>query len=93
MGRTPSLAGKIVLVTGAGAGIGAAGARELHRRGARPVLVDCDRETVEAAAAAIGEKTMALVADVTSAADCEAAAASRTSRESLSITAPGGYCT
>jgi NAD(P)-dependent dehydrogenase (short-subunit alcohol dehydrogenase family) len=75
MGRTPSLAGKVVLVTGAGAGIGAAGARELHRRGARPVLVDCDRETVEAAAAAIGEKTMALVADVTSAADCEAAVA------------------
>jgi NADP-dependent 3-hydroxy acid dehydrogenase YdfG len=75
MGRVPSLAGKVVLITGAGAGIGAAGARELHRRGARPVLVDCDRETVEAAAAAIGSQTMALVADVTSAADCEAAVA------------------
>ena len=39
------------------------------------MLVDCDRETVEAAAAAIGSQTLALVADVTSAADCDAAVA------------------
>jgi NAD(P)-dependent dehydrogenase (short-subunit alcohol dehydrogenase family) len=37
-----SLAGLVVLITGAASGIGAATASELHRRGAKPVLVDCD---------------------------------------------------
>jgi len=69
------LAGRVVLVTGAGSGIGAAGARELHRRGAVPVLLDCDADTVAAAAAEIGPGTLALVADVTDAPACERAVA------------------
>jgi len=72
---TSPLAGRVVLVTGAGSGIGAAGARELHRRGAVPVLLDCDRDTVSATAAGIAPGTLALVADVTDAAACERAVA------------------
>jgi len=63
--------GLVVVVTGAGSGIGAAGARELRHRGAIPVLVDCDADTVAASARSIGADTLSLVADVTVPGDCD----------------------
>lgn len=67
------LDGKVVLVTGAGAGIGAAGAIELARRGARMVLVDIDAASLAATAAAIGGDPLCLGADVADADACSAA--------------------
>lgn len=52
-GRRTALAGKVVLITGAASGIGAAGARALQRLGAVPVLVDCDAAPLAALAAAM----------------------------------------
>ena len=73
----PSLRGHVVLVTGAASGIGAAGAAELLRRGAVPVLVDQDAPglTRQADAFAQGglERPLTVVCDVTSLAACEAA--------------------
>lgn len=77
---TPPLAGQVILITGAGAGIGAATALELHRRGAHPVLVDCDEDTLAATAALIGHTALSVVADVTSLAQCEAAVAEALAR-------------
>jgi len=71
----PPLAGQVVLVTGAGSGIGAASALELQRRGAIPVLVDCDDATLSAVAQGMGPGILAITADVTSLTDCEAAVA------------------
>jgi NAD(P)-dependent dehydrogenase (short-subunit alcohol dehydrogenase family) len=78
--RVPALDGQVVLVTGAGSGIGAAGAMELARRGAIPVLLDCDADTLEATAALIGRDTLVQRCDVTDAAACEAAVAAILSR-------------
>src|SRR5437016_13976285 len=61
------LAGRIVLITGAARGIGAASARRLARDGARVVLADLDGNAVEKLAAELGGA--ALPADVTRAAD------------------------
>jgi NAD(P)-dependent dehydrogenase (short-subunit alcohol dehydrogenase family) len=71
----PALAGQVVLITGAGAGIGAATARELQRRGATPVLLDCDATALAATAAALGDSVSSFVVDVTDADACEAAVA------------------
>lgn len=60
-----SLAGLIVLITGAASGIGAATARELHRRGAKPVLVDCDDIPMREVSVQCGG-ALTCVADVTS---------------------------
>jgi NAD(P)-dependent dehydrogenase (short-subunit alcohol dehydrogenase family) len=68
-----SLRGQVVLITGAGAGIGAAGARELVRRGAFAVLLDVDGALATATAEAIGPAASAVAGDVCSPADCQRA--------------------
>jgi NAD(P)-dependent dehydrogenase (short-subunit alcohol dehydrogenase family) len=81
MPRTaPPLRGQVVLITGAGSGIGAATAHELQRRGAVAVLVDCDAASVQAVASTLGAGVLALVADVTSLPECEAAVATALAR-------------
>ncbi len=69
----PPLRGQVILVTGAGSGIGAATALELQRRGATLVLLDCDAETLALTAAALGGAVLGVQADVCSPAACQAA--------------------
>ncbi len=71
---TPNLQGKIILVTGATAGIGEITARELARMGARMVLVGRNPQKCEASVASIRQETgnpdvHALVADLSSMAE------------------------
>ncbi|MFN3547296.1 MAG: SDR family NAD(P)-dependent oxidoreductase [Mesorhizobium sp.] len=64
---TRQLSGQVVLVTGAGRGIGAATARLLADRGAAVGVLDIDARLCEDTARSIGEaggKALALVADV-----------------------------
>lgn len=74
------LRGQVILITGAASGIGAATAAELHRRGALPVLVDCDAATLHRAAAHCGTDALAVVADVTLPDACAAAVAAAIER-------------
>lgn len=62
-----ALDGKVALVTGAAKGIGFETARALHVRGATVAVLDLERADAEAAAHAIGGRTLALDADVTDA--------------------------
>jgi NAD(P)-dependent dehydrogenase (short-subunit alcohol dehydrogenase family) len=79
--KSPSdLRGQVVLITGGGSGIGAATAKELHRRGAVPVLVDVDAATLVSSAAAIGRDVLTCLADVTDRAACDAAVAATLAR-------------
>ncbi len=78
--NAPPLPGQVILITGAGSGIGAATAQELARRGATVVLVDCDAATLAATAATLGANTLTVTADVTTGADCEAAVAQTLAR-------------
>ena len=58
---------KVVLITGAGGGIGSAVAEALHRRGASIVLVDVPAADLERVSAQLGHSRVAVVrADVTS---------------------------
>jgi NAD(P)-dependent dehydrogenase (short-subunit alcohol dehydrogenase family) len=68
-----SLSEKMVLITGGARGIGAATARGLVRRGARPVLADLDSEALARTAAAITPAPLTIELDVTDAAACAAA--------------------
>ncbi|WP_159840503.1 short-chain dehydrogenase/reductase [Nocardia sp. CY41] len=62
--RGYSVEGRVVLITGAGRGIGRELAAVLHRKQASVVLVDVDQDAVDAAAAALGGRTLAVAADV-----------------------------
>jgi NADP-dependent 3-hydroxy acid dehydrogenase YdfG len=64
---------KVIVITGASAGIGAALARHVAKAGARPVLLARRREELEAVAAACGERALPLVVDVTQRAQVEQA--------------------
>lgn len=72
---SPALAGKVILISGGGSGIGAAGAAELRRRGALPVLFDRDAAALAAVQRALGGDVLAIAGDVLDAASCAAAAA------------------
>jgi len=63
---------KVAIVTGGGRGIGLATARVLVREGARVVLGDLDRATLDAAVGDLGEeRSLGLTIDVTRGADAE----------------------
>lgn len=62
---------KVVVVTGASAGIGAELARQLVGNGAKVVLAARRREQLDAVAKGLGENALAVVADVTKRADVE----------------------
>jgi NAD(P)-dependent dehydrogenase (short-subunit alcohol dehydrogenase family) len=59
-----SLAGRVVLVTGAASGIGEATARRLSEEGARLALVDIQGAALEAVAESLGSSAVAIVADL-----------------------------
>lgn len=71
---------KVVVVTGASAGIGAALARQLGEKGARPVLVARRAAELQAAAAQAGPQALAITADVTVRAEVDKVVAAALSR-------------
>jgi 3alpha(or 20beta)-hydroxysteroid dehydrogenase len=60
------LEGKVVLITGAAGGIGAAAARRMAAEGARLLLSDADGDRAQALAAELGEGAEGIAHDVTS---------------------------
>jgi NADP-dependent 3-hydroxy acid dehydrogenase YdfG len=62
---------KVVIITGASAGIGLAVAELAVARGARVVLAARRQAELDAAAARLGDRAIAVVADVTRRADNE----------------------
>ncbi|ABE36540.1 short chain dehydrogenase family protein [Paraburkholderia xenovorans LB400] len=66
------LENKVAIVTGAGAGLGAACARALAQHGARVAVVDINGEAAAAVAADIGERAMSVRTDVSSEAQVKA---------------------
>lgn len=58
------LAGKIAVITGAGAGIGRSAAEIFVREGAEVVVADRDGDTARAVAAALGEAALPVAVDV-----------------------------
>ena len=72
MARSERLDGKVVLVTGAANGVGAATSRALVDAGASVALLDIDADALHEVAAALGDRAFAQVVDIT---DAEAVAA------------------
>lgn len=67
--------GKVVLITGGGAGVGAEVARRLHAKGANLVLTDVDEDALDRKAAEFGtERVLTVVADVRDLESMQAAA-------------------
>ncbi len=82
-GSAKELAGKIAIVTGAGSGVGRAGARLMAREGARVAVADIDADAGEAAAAEIrdaGGEAIALQVDVRDGASVQALVAGTVER-------------
>ncbi|MBJ7341575.1 SDR family oxidoreductase [Mycolicibacterium sp.] len=70
-----TVSGKVVFVTGGGAGVGAEVARQLHAKGARLVLTDVDGDALAAVSKALGDdRVLTVVADVRDLAAMQAAA-------------------
>jgi ribitol 2-dehydrogenase len=67
-----SIAGKVMIVTGASSGIGRGAARRFAAEGAKLVLVARSAEKLEALAKELGGDAIAVPADLTKAADVEA---------------------
>jgi NAD(P)-dependent dehydrogenase (short-subunit alcohol dehydrogenase family) len=67
------LAGRVAIVTGAAQGIGFASAQRLAASGAKVMIWDVDRTTMEKAAAAVGAGAQAVKVDVTNPEQVEAA--------------------
>ncbi|MGY0498519.1 short-chain dehydrogenase/reductase [Nocardia sp. FBN12] len=72
-GRSYEVAGKVVVITGAGQGIGRELARILYRRGAQVVVIDVDAVAARRAADELGLDTHAIGADVADRAQMTAA--------------------
>jgi ribitol 2-dehydrogenase len=68
-GKQHPLAGKVVIITGASSGIGAATARELARLGCKVVLAARSEEKLRALEREIGAAALAVPADITSGPD------------------------
>lgn len=76
-----ALHGKVVLITGGAAGVGAEVARRLHERGAKLVLTDLDPVALEKVAAAFpADRVLTVVADVRDLSAMEAAVAAAVDR-------------
>ncbi len=72
--------GRTAFVTGAARGIGAETARRLHGKGANVALVGLEPERLKALASELGERALALEADVTDLSALEAAVAATVER-------------
>jgi NAD(P)-dependent dehydrogenase (short-subunit alcohol dehydrogenase family) len=66
MARSYDVSGRTVFITGAARGIGAGSAERLHGLGANVALVGLEPERLEALAAKLGPRALAVEADVTS---------------------------
>ncbi|MFD4352655.1 short-chain dehydrogenase/reductase [Nocardia sp. NPDC058518] len=71
--KSSTLAGKVILITGAAGGIGRSTAAHLIARGAVPVLADLDARGLKEAAAELSGNPLTVVVDVTDSASCDAA--------------------
>src|SRR4029077_7613368 len=75
-----ALTARTAFITGAARGIGAASAERLHARGANVALVGLEPDRLLQNAARLGDRAMALEADVTDLASIERAVAATVER-------------